>query len=194
MRRINLMPHDFLTKTSSPKKRYARGMFAVLILFAIFLFWQNAVIVRYKIPIAIQKKEIKALESGQAERMIFYENITGQREDINNQRKQILQRLAILRESEKKQVVWSDILLRLSDLVPEDIKLTKILLNEKTIIIGGLSSENINISNFMSELDRSKYFKETGFNYIRKSKDSDNPIIEFEIVTCLNPNKFNEIN
>jgi len=183
MKRINLIPQELLAPPPSIRGQGVKIISALMALFILMIFWQGGIIVRHKVKIALEKKKIKTLQSSQAEVTEAYDSVTAQREGINNQRKQIVQKLAALQDSRKKRIMWSNVLTKLSGLVPENIKLGKIVLDREIATIGGVSSESSYVSEFMSSLDESEYFQKTGFNYIEKAKDEETATIEFEINT-----------
>ena len=187
MKRINLIPGESLQGRSKESRRHSRTVLGVLIVIGVFYLWQVTGVIRYKTIIMAKKTQIKELQTKTTQNNYAMERIRAERDKVNELRKNTVKRLALLQESRERGVVWSDVLINLSEMVPADIWLRDVNLSEKNIEVAGLSTQNGFVSDFMAQLDASRFFYSTGFKYIQKNSVEDKSIVSFEVTTRLSP-------
>ncbi len=155
-----------------------------LLFIGICFFWQATVMARYERHIAYEKKTVQELQAAFKAAVLLAKDIQSKEPLLKKEKEKIIQRLTFLRESERKNVSWSKVLLRLGELMPQEMWFTKITLVKDAVTIEGRTMNNDIISQFMVKLDENPYFKNTSFQYTQKAKDQG---VEFEVVTYLTP-------
>lgn len=192
MKRINLIPLE--AKKTAPNKwikkhllksRSSRFIAIAVIIFIVINVWQATSLLRYKLAIASNKKKISQLRSKLGSSQDKYAEIKNERELIEKEIAQIEARFKLLRQIEQERVSWAMVLEYLSKLVPQNLWVDKISLKKDLITIVGTTFDNENVGRFMEGLDESKYFQKTSFNYTKKEKLTDRPVINFEVTTHL---------
>ncbi len=89
------------------------------------------------------------------------------------EKKQLLQtKLRVLRESSQGDRPFSEVLAKLSELLPEEVWITKLSYNQEKMTLVGLTLNNELIVNFMDELNRSKGFRDVAFNYTQRETNA----------------------
>lgn len=96
------------------------------------------------------------------------------------------ERLQYLKEARTdKPIELSQALVYLPTLIPEEIWINKLSVNDEGIIINGSTLNNQAVSGFMDSLNRSDRFKGSSFNYTQKNEVGDATLYNFEIATSL---------
>jgi len=157
-------------------------IFVVLLLFAVNI-WQATALIRHRLAITSGKKKIQQLRKDLAESRKTYELLVKERKDIEEEARIIERRFSLLRQAEANKSRWAPILVRLSELIPERLWIRDIKLDRELITIGGTTFDNEIVSRFMERLDKSEYFRDTGFNYTQKKQLDNGAVINFEVIT-----------
>lgn len=190
MKRINLIPPE--AKKITPKKwlntylfksRTSRLIALAVIVFISINLWQATSFLRYKFAVTQGKKNIAKLQTRLVQSQDAYDQIRGQKEEIQKEIKRIEEKFEILQQAQKERLAWAKVLLHLSELVPQDLWINKISLNKKLMTIVGTTFDNTIVSRFMAKLDESEFFQDTSFNYTQKKKLTDKAVINFEVTT-----------
>jgi Tfp pilus assembly protein PilN len=192
MKRINLIPEEVkkVTLLKWLKSLYfGPGISRLLLLgisiFVIFNLYISYSLLHNKVAIALGKSKVSKMVEKMTEAQNAAAKIKIQMEQVVRESKYTQDKLDVLMEARTDKIAWAGILERLSKLLPENLWVNKVVMNDKTITIDGVTFDNEVVSKFMSELDKSGYFHQTGFNYTRKSELSGRAVIEFEVVTHL---------
>lgn len=190
MKRINLIPAEAKKitpkrwlKTYLLKSRALRLVTVGVIIFVFMNLWQATSFLRYKFSIIQGRKNITKLQEKLTQSQNTYALIKRQKQEIEKEIKRIEEKFKILQQAEQGRLAWAEVLAHLSDLVPQDLWLNKVKLNNELITLIGTTFDNAIVSRFMARLDESDYFKETSFNYTQKAKLTDKPVINFEVTT-----------
>ncbi len=77
----------------------------------------------------------------------------------------------------------SETLVHLPTLMPDEIWINKLSVNQDQMVVNGSTLNNQAISNLMDNLNKSKKFRESSFNFTQKSAIGDMTLYNFEIVT-----------
>jgi len=192
MKRINLISPEtrrlglsLWLKAEFSKSRSSLLAVSVFILILILSLWQGTALLRCRLAIESQKTAIennkKQLEAAVAQQR----EITRKRAALAKRKKHVEERLSLLREAGSRGVEWSEVLAHLSGLLPDALWIDRISLEEPAITIAGTAANNTIVSDFMTRIDDSKYFKDTAFNYTRKAEFDKKPVVDFEITTLL---------
>jgi len=190
LKRINLIPDDvkktpFLegVKTFLIKNRMFSGVILAASVMIYITVWQTAMVAGYKASILKGKgaiREIKKDLAGARDRYAVMEN---KNQEVENEIKRISMKIGMLKKMRHKRLIWSKILIHLPGLVPEDLWISKMSLEGEKLVITGMTTDNVNVSVFMTCIDDSTYFENTGFNFTQKKKIADREIINFEVTT-----------
>lgn len=192
MKRINLIPDE--AKKSALGRRlkdfvfksaFSRVAASVVIFFMLIVFWRAGLIIRYKVLIAGGKNSIKALQAKLVDAQAEYADLRRQRQGVEKETGSIAGKLNMLKAIRAQDIAWASILERLSRLLPDNLWVNKVVLNNDSVTIVGATFDNSIVSKFMSGLDDSGYFKDTGFTYTKKTEMGDRPVIDFEVNTHL---------
>lgn len=192
MKRINLIPGE--AKKITPEKWLKSYLFksntsrAIAVLVIVIIAsnaWQASSILRYRFAITHIKKQVSSIRAKITDSQNTYAGLKSERETIANQTKAIEARLSVLRTVSVDRIAWAKLLAKLSHLVPQKLWINKVSMNKDMVTLAGVTFDNSIVSNFMSRLDASGYFKDTNFNYTQKSKIDEKPVISFEITTCI---------
>ena len=190
MKRVNLIPHDVLIAGFLGRQ----GFIKLVLFFFLFLCFitvgNEGMVFFYKFHITKKKEQIEGLKKLTSRISDEYDQVRSDRKRINLQRQKVAQKLALLQESDKIRTDWLKVLVKMSSLVPEDTRLTKILLEDEKVTLQGKSDFHASVGEFMARLDESQFFQETGFNYIQKAQDKDSSYVEFEVFTYLLSQQF----
>jgi len=190
MKRIDLIPQE--AKKITPKKwlrtyflksRTLRITVIALTLLIFINIWQVTSILRYRIAITSGKKNILKLKAKVNESQSALAELKGERESVEREIKRIEGKLEALIQTHRERYVWAEVLKRLSKLVPRDLWINKLRLNKELVTIAGTTFSNALVSDFMTRLDESDYFRETSFNYTEKTKLTGRSVIDFEVTT-----------
>ena len=194
IKRINLIPAEarILSFQGVLKKYFLKSRFhsiagtVIFLLVFIYLF-QVVSSVRYSVRIALQKKNIKKLESELSLTKEKQKALRKEKDVVDEENKGIQKRIAFLEGAKGEATKWSQVLLRLSKLTPADLWISKVYLGKDMITVDGTTINNAKVSAFMADLDTSGFFKDTSFNFTQKKEKKDSPtVITFEVTTHLN--------
>ncbi len=190
MKRINLIPQEAKKITPSKwlkfyllKTRSRRAIAISVIAFLLFNLWQSTSLLRYKFAIGQAKRNIAKLQAKLTQSQGLYNQIKTQRQEVDKETKRLEEKFKILQQAQTERPDFAKVMTRLSALVPQDLWVNKIKLSEDLLTLSGTTFDNMIVSKFMAELDRSGYFKDTSFNYTQKAKVDDKPVINFEVYT-----------
>lgn len=190
MKRIDLIPREATDITSKRwlktyflKSRTLRAASIILVIIILINLWQATSVLRYKIAIKSGKKTIVKLERKVNESQKTFLKIQNEKELTKKEIKRLDDKLSTLLRIHRDRYAWASILKDLSELVPENLWVNKLDLNKELITITGTTLDNGVVSDFMARLDESKIFTKTSFNYTKKGKFADNPVIDFEVTT-----------
>ena len=190
MKRINLIPPE--AKKIRPNKwlkvyifktRTSQFTALTVVLFVFLNLWQATSLLRYKFAVGQGKKNITKLQLKLVQSQDAYAKIKNQKQEIGRETKRIEEKFKILQQAQGERLAWAKVLAHLSELVPHDLWIDKVILNKDLITLVGTTFDNAIVSRFMARLDESKYFQETSFNYTEKAKLTDKPVINFEVTT-----------
>jgi len=190
VKRINLIPPE--AKKITPKRwlkayllksRTSRLLAVAVIVFIFVNLWQATSLLRYKFSVSQSKKNINKLQLKLTQSQNAYAQIKSKRQEIDKEIKRIEEKFKILQQAQGERIAWAKVLAHLSELVPQDLWIDKVALNKDLVTLTGTTFDNAIVSRFMARLDESDYFKDTSFNYTKKAKLTDKPVINFEITT-----------
>ena len=177
MKRINLIPPGArrLSVQGWIKKHIFKSpvlklvIFSILILGLIFIH-STFTLVKYRIKISLQKKNLKDLEVELIQSKDEQQKIRDKIDVIEQENKYLKKRLSFLEKAGQEVIKWSEVLLSLSKSAPPDLWMKKICLNRQIITLDGTALNNNLVSDFMIKLDESGYFRATGFNFTQKKR------------------------
>ena len=190
MKRVNLIPQDLQRTGFLARQGFIKLVVFFLLLLCLVTAGNEGMVLFYKFRIAKEKKNIEALQKWTSKVSGEYDLIKSDRKRINLERQKVAQKLTLLEESEKARTDWLKVLVQMSSLVPENTRLTKILLENDKATLQGRSEAHENVGELMARLDESIFFEETGFNYIQRAQDKDSTFVEFEVFTYLLSSQF----
>lgn len=190
MKRINLIPQE--AKKITPNKwlkfyllktRTRRIIAMAVVGFVLFNLWQATSLLRYRFAITQAKKNISRLQVKLSQSQSVFSQIKTQRDEVDRETKRLEEKFRILQQAQAESMNFAKVMTRLSALIPQDLWISKVKFNDDLLTLVGTTFDNTIVSRFMSELDKSQYFKETSFTYTQKAKVNDKPVINFEVYT-----------
>ncbi len=184
MKRIDLIPKKNRIKKTTASRSSRVIIFLILAIIVSFI-WQKTAIIRYQYSIDKAKQEIQTLKKMQRDNEKLFSLLSQQRENVNQERAQIAQRLDILQQSRRKGIAWSKVLVEISAIVSKRVQLKELQLSEEEILLKGMAQDQEDVSTLMLLLDQSDIFAETGFRFMQSVKKEENkmPQTEFEVTT-----------
>jgi len=185
MKRVNLIPAD-IQKQAAVKAKQRIFVLICIVSSFVFVGFINAQYLRIKkSERAVSKNKVKArdLEVELANKRIEFEENSKALENIELEKKIVLQRIELLDSKSSRGKAVSSVLVSVSELIPEEIWLKKIILNDDEISIKGETLDNTIVSKFMRDLDTHKIFEKTDFKYIQKVETELRTFIDFEITS-----------
>lgn len=192
MKRINLIPEEARKVTLAKwfKSLYfgqgpSRFILLGVSIFVIFNIYISFSLLRYKLAVSLGRNKVSKMMNKITEAQDAAAKIKAQADQVAGESKLIQDKLDVLLEGRADKIAWAGVLERLSRILPENLWVNKVVMNSKTITLDGVTFDNEVVGKFMSDLDKSGYFNQTGFNYTKKSELSGRPVIEFEVVTRL---------
>ena len=186
MKRINLIPKDIQSQSSVLRLLPFKWVVSAISILAVLFLWQVTVILRYSFNIRQQRQLTGKLQGQLNTASDAIVSIKAEREKVNARRTELVQRLSLLKDKSHQGIDWSGVLIELSKLIPKEIWIKNLKIDEISLIITGSSTNNTVISDFMENLDKAPLFEKTDFNFIRRAEDEKSETIEFEIKTTLN--------
>ena len=187
MRRINLITRSVSKKQAEwrtlPKNRIWFGVISVFVIMGLVFLGQSLWIMSLRIRIPRQQKSIQNDEVNLIEQQSAVTKAEEQRKRIRENSKRLEGKLRVIRMSRSRQIDFSEVLKTLSEYVPSDLWIDKVMLDQNQITITGTTLDNIKVSQFMERLDTSVTFERTGFNYTEKTDLDGRPLINFEVTT-----------
>ncbi|MCH7504072.1 PilN domain-containing protein [PVC group bacterium] len=187
MRRINLITRSVSKKQAEwrtlPKNRIWFGVISVFVIMGLVFLGQSLWIMSLRIRIPRQQKAIQNDEANLIEQQSAVTKAEEQRKRIRENSKRLEGKLRVIRMSRSRQIDFSEVLKTLSEYVPSDLWIDKMMLDQNQITIIGTTLDNIKVSQFMERLDTSVTFERTGFNYTEKTDLDGRPLINFEVTT-----------
>jgi Tfp pilus assembly protein PilN len=196
MKRINLMAPNagrssggmkLLGKEFNPR---LVGGVAVVILIAVGLnINQRISINTYESNIRKIKKNINIIQAGQIQDEKEYASIKSQRLDIHKRVERLLAKTTALEQLSESGRSFVDVMGVFGNIVPEELWIDRLSLNEDRITIDGSSFDNTNVSEFMVSIEEARNFKNTSFTYTQKEELPGQNIVAFEITTYMVPEK-----
>lgn len=190
MKRINLIPLDIQKQKRASIKRKGivlAGGLSVLVL-AGYLYGQYLTVGKLRTAVAQKEEKIEDLQKVLEDKKNIYELAQKEIEALDLERKVFLKRIELLDSKSSKGKAVSNALVSISELIPEDIWLKRIVLNDDTISIQGETLDNTIVSQFMKELDKHEIFEKTDFNYIQKVEEELRTYVDFEITAHITAN------
>ena len=187
MRRINLITRSVSKKQAEwrtlPKNRIWFGVISVFVIMGLVFLGQSLWIMSLRIRIPRQQKAIQNDEANLIEQQSTVTKAEEQRKRIRENIKRLEGKLKVIRMSRSRQIDFSEVLKTLSEYVPSDLWIDKMMLDQNQITIIGTTLDNIKVSQFMERLDTSETFERTGFNYTEQTDLDGRPLINFEVTT-----------
>lgn len=189
MKRLNLIPKTKKSQAELTSGSFLRSpSFKVIIVIFIFLVigitpqflltqqakWQ---LNRAKNQLQADKVQLSRLQTEQL-------NLAKERQELLKKKAQVDARLEYLKSAvgnKPKEV--SEALVYLPTLMPDEIWINKLSVNQDQMVINGSTLNNQAISNLMDNLNKSKKFRESSFNFTQKSAIGEMTLYNFEIVT-----------
>lgn len=104
---------------------------------------------------------------------------------LENDFKMLQLQLEAIDEIEKKNYYLDKILTELEKIIPLDVVLNELNLNQESIILKGTSLSSIGMATFLNRLKVSPFFKELDFQNISSQPEKEN-LLEFQIGAVLN--------
>lgn len=119
------------------------------------------------------KAELSVLQSAQLE-------AAEEETKLMDQRQLLELKLRLLRESGRGSRQFSEVLAKLSELLPDEAWITKLTYSEKKMTLIGLTLKNELIVIFMEKLSQSNDFKDVTFNYTQQ--EANTKVYRFEVM------------
>lgn len=192
MKRINLIPEEAKRVTAAKwvksfflKSRLSRLSVLAAAVFVIFNIYQTGSLLRYKVVISLGKKQVNQMLEKLSAAQDDSAKIKIQAEQVARQEKYTQDKLDVLLAARTERIAWAGTLERISRLLPENLWVNKVIMNKQLITIAGTTFDNEVVGKFMSGLDESGYFRQTSFNYTKKSDMAGQAVIDFEVTTHL---------
>jgi len=165
------------------KQDATRLMVSLSVVAVAGVLWIGTAGMRYRHQIQTQTALVEHLQTQLDRRRAAIEELSIKREAVTQKRRRLEQRLTTLQTAGKRSVDWSDVLLQLSRIVPEELWIHGVTLNAQAITLEGVSVDHAMVSGFMRALDASDAFKSTTFTYTRKTELEEQAFAAFEVVT-----------
>ncbi len=188
MKRVNLLPKEIEESRSTLRERliFISVSLGLLVWLVVSFYGQEILMARYRGLIVQKKDDIQSLQVKLDQAKDILAKIQEERKKINADKKVVAGKLTLLKELSQEKMVRSAALLELSELVPLEIRLRKVSLNQEELVLGGEALDNMVVGHFMTQLDGSNLFERTNFNYIeKKTVEGKLPFIQFELMTQL---------
>ena len=190
MKRINLIPRDSeqifnkrWIKYQLRKNRFLQSSIVIVFILLLFNIWQATSIIRYKTLISFGNKKMASAQAKLNKSSLVLISIEKEKAVIDGQLEIHEKKLDVLNHAQRDKYRWAKLMKKLTEIVPNDLWLNKVVLNDRPITINGKSSDNSVVSSFMEALDESGYFQETNFNYTEKTEFSDIAVTSFEVTS-----------
>ncbi|MFH0772563.1 MAG: PilN domain-containing protein [Candidatus Omnitrophota bacterium] len=111
-------------------------------------------------------------------------NLSKDREAVLKKKSLAEEKLEYLKMSEiNKPAELSQALVYLPTLIPNEIWINKLSINQEEMVINGSTLNNQAVSGFMDNLNNSSKFKNSNFNFAKKNEVGDTAVYNFEIST-----------
>jgi type IV pilus assembly protein PilM len=160
---------SILAQIKKDPKRSAAAAACVLL---ILLGPQFARTIHYQMKLNHLDKTVKTAKA-QLTQLQKTQLMTAEEETKLMDKRKILElKIGVLRESSRGEKQFSETLSKLSELLPEEVWITKLAYNEKKMTLVGLTLKNELIMSFMEELNKSENFKDVTFNYTQKENNA----------------------
>ena len=174
--RINLLsaPHRMSLESAwkELRKKPRKALAAAACVALVFLGPQFARTSYYRVQLDGAEKKLKSAKS-ELSRLQAGQLQSAEEESRLSDKKKLLEtKLEVLHESSQGSKQFSEILAKLSELLPEEVWITKLSYNERKMTIVGLTLKNELIVNFMEQLTKSDNFKDVTFNYTQKETNA----------------------
>lgn len=190
MKRINLIPEE--AKKVTPAKwlkihllrsRTTQIVTLFIIGFVIVNIWQATAIVRYKVVVMRNRHAVQKLSAKLIETQNDYAAISSEKTEILRQTKNLDKKITLLESIKSERTPWAKFLAEMSRVTMKDLWINKLSMNRDKVTIVGTTLNNAIVSQFMADLDESRYFRDTSFNYTQKAAIAENAVMDFEVTT-----------
>ena len=148
--------------------------------------YQTGVSIKYKMKIANREKIVSQLTQDLKDTQNLELKLNEEKVAIKEEIDYYQKRVAFLEMAARETVQCSKILFVFTKSTPVDMWLENISLNKEKVILKGTAANNLEVSNFMRNLEKSGKFKAIAFNFTqRKEAGSGKNLTDFEIITSL---------
>lgn len=132
-----------------------------------------------KQQIEAMKNEVRRLQTRRLQSAKDYDSLIKKKLSAD-------ERLQYLKEAKlDKPGELSRALAYLPTLIPDEVWINKLTVNRDAVIINGSTLNNQAVSKFMDNLNRSRGFKGSNFNFTQKNELGESTLYSFEIATNL---------
>lgn len=191
MKRLNLIPRQ--GKKSQPtlggKSSFLRSpgfriIFIALIFLAIGISAQFLFVQQYKWRLNNAKNQLQAAKVQLSRLQTEQLNLSKERQDLLKKKSLADARLEYLNSSKTdKPKELSEALVYLPSFMPDEIWINKLSVDREQMVINGSTLNNQAVSNLIENLNKSKKFRDSSFNFTQKSTVGDMTLYNFEIIT-----------
>ena len=186
MQRINLLPREERFETKIPWKNYAYTAIVLCVVMLVLTITQKRAIKFYETSIEMKNEDHAILSAQQIEQKLKLDNLNQKKEELKKDKELVQKKINLLLSSRPQGYPLTEVFIQLGRLLPENIWLEEFDFQEDKIVIKGYTQENGLISNLMKNLDESKYFENTQFDYMQIDQKEDNAMMLFSVTTSLN--------
>lgn len=111
-------------------------------------------------------------------------NLAKERQDLLKKKSSVDAKLEYLKGSKvDKPKELSEALVYFPSFMPDEIWINKLSVNHEQMVINGSTINNQAVSNLMDNLNKSKRFRDSNFNFTQKCTIGDMTLYNFEIIT-----------
>ncbi len=191
MKRLNLIPRQaekgqpsLSGKATFLRTPTFKALLVILTFLAIGISAQFLYSQQFKWKINIAKKELQAVKTNLSRLQSQQLNLAKEHQDLVKKKLLVDARLEYLKMAgAAKSEGLSDVLAYLPMLMPDEIWINKLSISREQMVIAGSTLDNQLVSELMDNLNKSKRFKESSFQFTQKSKVGDMTLYNFEIIT-----------
>lgn len=192
MKRFNLIPKEGRKGLSvaisglTSKRGKLNRVFLLVIILVVIIALPNIISKQQEGAVAKAREQIEAMK-GEINRLQAKRLQSAKDYDLLMKKKLATdERLQYLKESRTgKPDELSQALVSLPTFIPDEIWINKLMIDRGGVIINGSTLNNQAVSQFMDNLNMSKDFKGSSFNFTQKNEIGGTTLYNFEIISNL---------